>query len=144
MEEIEKKLVKGIIKLEVMKTLWSGPTNIENIRKKIIETLARALDSKTIAQTLSQMEKNGYIRSKLNKTKLRKSYGLTLEGKSLFEHTWHSLTLFNTSNINNEKLVKWMSLHFASRNVWIKEQMIEDSLRNYQAEEMLKEYSITS
>jgi len=142
--EIEKSLVMGVIKLEVLKALWSGPIDMENIRKRIIEMLADALDSKTITRILSQMEKNGYVRSKLNKIRFKKSYALTLEGKSLFEHTWQSLNLFNTSDLRNEKLVKWISMHFASRNVWVSEQLIEDSLRNYQAEEMLKEYAITS
>ena len=130
----------GVIKLEVMKTLWSGPTDIEDLRKRIVETLANALDSRTITRILSQMEKNGYVRSKLNKIQFKKSYALTLEGKSLFEHTWQSLNLFNTPDVRNKKLVKWISMHFASRNVYVSEQLIEDSLRNYQAEEMLKEF----
>ena len=130
----------GVIKLEVLKTLWSGPTDIENLRKRIVEMLANALDSRTITRILSQMEKNGYVRSKLNKIQFKKSYALTLEGKSLFEHTWQSLNLFNTPDVRNEKLVKWISTHFASRNVYVSEQLIEDSLRNYQAEEMLKEF----
>ena len=81
------------------------------------------------------MEKNGYA----NKLKgLKRSYVLTMEGKALFEHTWQSLDFTNNLISNSEKLAKWISMHLALKKIWIGEQIIQESIRNYQAEEMLK------
>ena len=136
MEEIGKKLVKGVIEFEVMKIVWSGPTHIKAIREKLTETLEIDLNSETITQILGIMEKNGYIRKPKG---LSKSYALTLEGKSLFEHTWQSLTFLNHLDSHSEELAKWISLQLALRKIWINEQIIENTLRNYQAEKILKE-----
>jgi DNA-binding PadR family transcriptional regulator len=136
LEEVDKKLIKAVIEFEVMKILWSGPIHMEDIRKKVAETLEIGLDSETITRILNLMEKNGYINKPMG---LSKSYALTLEGKSLFEHTWQSLNFIKHLDSHSEELAKWMSLQLALRKIWIDEQTIENVIRNYQAEKMLKE-----
>lgn len=136
MEEVDKKLVKGIIEFEVMKILWSGPTHVKDIRTKLEETLGIGVDSETITKILEPMEKNGYVN---RLTGLRKSYALARRGKFLFEDTRKSFSFYSHLTSNSEKLAKWVSLYLASRKILISEQMIEDSIRNYQAEEILKE-----
>jgi len=137
LKEIDKKLVKGVIGFEVMKILWSGPTQVKDIRKKLLKTLEIGVDSETITKILELMERNGYIRSS---TGSRKSYVLTGEGNFLFEDTQKALGLLNNLPLNIEKLAKWISLHLTSRTISISEQLIENSIRNYLAEETLREY----
>jgi len=135
MEEIDKRLVKGVIEFQIMKILWSGPTCIEDIRKKLLETVEIGVDPESITRILDLMEKKGYA----DKPKgLRRSYVLTTEGKALFERTWQALDFTNNLDSNGERLAKWISMHLALKKVWIGEQMIHDSIRNYLAEESLK------
>jgi DNA-binding PadR family transcriptional regulator len=135
MEEVDKRLVKSVIEFEIMKILWSSPTHIKDIRKKLLENVEIGVKSETITRILDSMEKNGYA----SKPKgLRRSYVLTMEGKALFEHTWQSLDFTNNLISNSEKLAKWISMHLALKKIWIGEQIIQESIRNYQAEEMLK------
>ena len=139
MEEVDKKLVKGIVEFEIMKILWSGPIHVKDIGKKLEEALEIGVDSETITKTLELMETNGYVNTSKG---LRKNYVLTSKGKSLFEDTWQSLNFYNHITSDGERLAKWLSLYLASRKIWISEQMIENSIGNYQAEETLKKHLI--
>ena len=138
MNEIGKRLLKGVLEFEVMKMLRSHPTNPKKIRKQIVKSLCIGLDMKTITQILNLMKRNGYIKTELGKPQLTQNYTLTSEGETLFEQTWQSINL--TMSVKTDKLVKWMSLYLTMRDVKVSEQIIENSLKDYQAEEMLREY----
>ena len=119
-----------------MKILWSGPIHARDIGKKLEEALEIGVESETITKILELMETNGYV----NRSKgLRKNYFLTREGKFLFKDTCQSLNFYDHITSNGERLAKWLSLYLASRKICISEQMIENSIANYQSEETLKE-----
>lgn len=135
MVEMDKRLVKGVIGFQIMRILWSGPAHIEDIGKKLLENVEIGVDSETITRILDLMEKKGYA----NKLKgMKRSFVLTTEGKTLYERTWQSLDFTTNLDSNGERLAKWISMHLALKKVWIGEQMIHDSIRNYLAEETLK------
>ena len=138
MDDFGKRLMKGVLEFEIMRILWSHPANLKKIKKQIVNKLNIGLDTKTITNILSLMERNGYLKTNLNKPKLTQNYSLTWNGRSLFEQTWQSINL--TMSVKSEKLAKWMSLYLTMRDIKVNEQIIEKSLKNYQAEEMLKEY----
>jgi DNA-binding PadR family transcriptional regulator len=138
MNEIGKRLLKGVLEFEVMKILRSRPTNLRKIRKQIVKSLCISLDMKTITQILHLMKRNGYIKAELSKPRLTQNYALTSEGETLFEQTWQSINL--TTSVKTDKLAKWMSIYLAARDVKVNEQIIRKSLKDYQAEEMLRAY----